>query len=148
MLTSVRPVAVGWYRRILLRSFSDHGDQRGSAGSLFDNSGDGDVRTVLYVSASPSGASLVSDASEEILAGIEFPHRLIGRRNLWSDSLISFNMSHMAARMRLAKGKGTDDDEKLWRPVQEMAEELRTADVLLIASPMWNFSFPYVLKQV
>lgn len=29
----------------------------------------------------------------------------------------------------------------------QMAEELNRASVLVIASPMWNFSFPYVLKQ-
>ncbi len=28
-----------------------------------------------------------------------------------------------------------------------MAEELNAASVLVVSSPMWNFSFPYVLKQ-
>ena len=29
----------------------------------------------------------------------------------------------------------------------QMAEELNAASVLVVSSPIWNFSFPYVLKQ-
>ena len=28
-----------------------------------------------------------------------------------------------------------------------MAEELNSSPLLVISTPMWNFSFPYVLKQ-
>ena len=32
-------------------------------------------------------------------------------------------------------------------PILSACEELNQSDVLLISTPMWNFSVPYVLKQ-
>ena len=49
--------------------------------------------------------------------------------------------------MRLLKGNGSDEDDRLFAPVMEMAEELNRAQILIISCPMWNFSFPYVVKQ-
>jgi len=73
-------------------------------------------------------------------------HELL-TRDLWHDKLVNYGMSHMAAKMRLIRGKGSREDEDLFRPVHEIAEELNSASLLLISTPMWNFSFPYVLKQ-
>ena len=56
-------------------------------------------------------------------------------------------MSHVAAKFRLLKGKGSAEDEQVFKPVLEIAEELNTSPILVISSQMWNFSFPYVVKQ-
>ena len=34
-----------------------------------------------------------------------------------------------------------------FNPVLEAAESLNTVDIVVIATPMWNYSIPYVLKQ-
>ena len=49
--------------------------------------------------------------------------------------------------MRLLKGKGSEEDDRLFAPVLEMAEELNNSQILIVSAPMWNFSFPYVVKQ-
>ena len=46
----------------------------------------------------------------------------------------------MAQRRRGESAKGES-------PVETMAAQLRDADVLVVASPMWNYSVPFVLKQ-
>lgn len=45
------------------------------------------------------------------------------------------------------QGRGSKDDEDLFQPIEEMAHELNHCRLLIISSPIWNFSFPYVLKQ-
>ena len=45
------------------------------------------------------------------------------------------------------QGGGSKEDEDLFQPIEEMAHELNHCRLLIISSPIWNFSFPYVLKQ-
>lgn len=35
----------------------------------------------------------------------------------------------------------------LFNPVLEAAESINTVDLVVVATPMWNYSVPYVLKQ-
>ncbi len=50
---------------------------------------------------------------------LKFKHEL-KKYDLWSDDLISYNVSHMAAKMRLLKGKGSPEDEELFLPVHRV----------------------------
>ena len=132
----------------------------------------------------------MSRASSDLLSRLQFRHELLSHE-LWSDALISYNVSHMAAKMRLLKGQGSPEDEEIFMPIHrvreknksgsgmqpknkldrrsmnfinaathekeslglsilfpfQMAEELNAASLLVVSAPMWNFSFPYVLKQ-
>lgn len=119
-------------------------------GSLSRSGGgdeDGGPPLVLLVSAAHGDGSLVAQASRDLLQNLAFPHET-RRRDLWQDGrLVSYNLSHVAAKMRLLRGRGSEEDERLFAPVQELAEELNAARVLVVSTPMWNFSFPYVLKQ-
>ena len=39
------------------------------------------------------------------------------------------------------------EDEKLFQPIRTLAEELNENKILVISTPMWNLTVPYVLKQ-
>ena len=42
---------------------------------------------------------------------------------------------------------GETNDESLFQPIRELAEELNNNNILVISTPMWNLTVPYVLKQ-
>jgi len=124
-----------------------------------------DLNNVLYINASHNETSLVHLTSKYMIDQLTKQIRndnegssqnnstdsektySVKERNLWEDKLVAYNVSHPAANFRLMNGKGSPEDEEHFRPVREIAEELNTADVLVIAAPVWNFSFPYVVKQ-
>merc|ERR1712059_65135 len=43
--------------------------------------------------------------------------------------------------------RGTNKDQESLSPNIRMAEALNNVDIVLISTPMWNYSAPYVLKQ-
>ena len=42
---------------------------------------------------------------------------------------------------------GEVEDESLFQPIRTLAEELNENKILVISTPMWNLTVPYVLKQ-
>jgi FMN-dependent NADH-azoreductase len=45
-------------------------------------------------------------------------------------------------------GRGSEFERRLLSPVEAMATTLLDADVLVVCTPMWNWSVPHRLKQV
>ena len=93
----------------------------------------------------------MSLASKEIISNLDFPH-VITEHSIMSGEdessvLFSYRAGHTAAKVKVLKGRATEEDEAIFAPVRKLASELSSADVLIIATPMWNFSLPYVLKQ-
>ena len=56
-------------------------------------------------------------------------------------------MQHIGAKFRLMRDIGETDDENLFEPIRELAEELNRNNILVISTPMWNLTVPYVVKQ-
>ena len=67
--------------------------------------------------------------------------------DLWAEGALRYDLSHVEAKMKLIRGNGTEKDVSSFTPVAQMAEQLVDADVLVVASPMWNFTCPHVLKH-
>ncbi len=61
--------------------------------------------------------------------------------------LVPYSIEHVMAKMKILKGQGTDDDRALVEPIRVLAEELNDSTILMISTPMWNLSVPYLLKQ-
>ena len=77
---------------------------------------------VLHVSSGLGPQSLVSRASSDLLSRLQFRHELLSHE-LWSDALISYNVSHMAAKMRLLKGQGSPEDEEIFMPIHRVRKK-------------------------
>ena len=58
-----------------------------------------------------------------------------------------YNLQHIGAKFRLMRDIGETNDENLFQPIRELAEELNNNNILVISTPMWNLTVPYVLKQ-
>ena len=59
----------------------------------------------------------------------------------------NYNLQHIGAKFRLMRDIGETNDENLFQPIRELAEELNNNNILVISTPMWNLTVPYVLKQ-
>ena len=61
--------------------------------------------------------------------------------------MTNYNLQHIGAKFRLMRAIGETNDENLFQPIRELAEELNNNNILVISTPMWNLTVPYVLKQ-
>ena len=62
-------------------------------------------------------------------------------------SLPEYNLRHVGAKFRLMNDIADVGDESLFQPIRTLAEELNENKILVISTPMWNLTVPYVLKQ-
>ena len=59
-----------------------------------------------------------------------------------------------SASIAIAKYKGvsgepmTRSERATWEKIRELASRFEKADRIVLSVPMWNFSFPYKLKQL
>ena len=103
---------------------------------------------VLWVTCCHSESSLASLAAKQLIEELRwlitrdrclapfvnykilrrFDHDVI-KRDLWRDDLVSYNISHVAAKMRLIKGNGSEEDEELFEPVRQVILEKRKVNV-------------------
>jgi len=102
---------------------------------------------VLRIDAGHSSQSVVSLASQRLTNALAktIPYRL-KTLDLWSE-LYNYDCSYAEAKLRILQGKGTKEDHAKFQPVLAMAREINLVDALIVTTPMWNYSMPYVLKQ-
>jgi len=106
---------------------------------------------LLYIDVSPrrrrSHSARAGDAFLAAYAAAH-PEHLIERLNLWQLELPRYDGAFIDARYStLAGAEMPPEQQQAWAHTRELAEQLRSADKLVIATPMWNFGVPYRLKQ-
>jgi len=109
---------------------------------------------VLYIEASPRGEkSLSSRVAGAFLEAYlkDNPDDVIDHLHLFRDALPGFGeqgagqkMAQIASLTSTGKGIAAEGE---WRGVLREIERLKSADKVLIAAPMWNYSIPYPLKH-
>ena len=68
--------------------------------------------------------------------------------DLWKERLPEFDGAMIDAKYaRLANRDFNSEEAKTWGVIETMVGRLKTADRVLIATPMWNFGIPYKLKH-
>jgi len=107
---------------------------------------DDNVCNILYLNASHGPESLVGTGAKTFLDNLKIEHR-VNEVNLWKDELVNYQLEHALAKLRILNSQGSEEDKKLFEPVLIEAEMINSVDLVLIASPMWNYSVPYVVKQ-
>src|SRR4051812_39115588 len=107
---------------------------------MFTHKGEKTMKQALIVEASPLGASSSSrKISQELEARLreEHPEARIVRRDLAQDPVPHLDGAALGGFA--GKGEGA-------RLSDELIEELLASDLLVIATPMWNFGIPSALK--
>lgn len=106
---------------------------------------------LLLVQASPRQGDSASRAAAAVFltrlrerAG-EFE---VDELDLWREALPEFDGAALAAKYaRLAGQVLAPREAEAWKTIEAMVARLDAADLVLIATPMWNFGIPYKLKH-
>ena len=61
--------------------------------------------------------------------------------------LPDYNIRHVGAKFRIMNGVPEENDLEIFQPIHTLADELNSNNILVISTPMWNLTVPYVLKQ-
>jgi len=109
---------------------------------------------LLYLEASPRHEqSYSSRAASAFLEAYReaHPDDELDHYHLFDDGVPAFDQEAARQKMEhiqslIKHGKGIEPAGK-WAAVIEQVDRLKAADKILISSPMWNFSIPYILKQ-
>jgi FMN-dependent NADH-azoreductase len=69
--------------------------------------------------------------------------------DVWQEWLPEFDAETINAKYKGVSGEPTTPAEvTAWKKIRELASRFQSADRIVIGVPMWNFSFPYKLKQL
>ncbi|MGO4671446.1 FMN-dependent NADH-azoreductase [Bosea sp. 2YAB26] len=106
---------------------------------------------LLFIQASPRKADSASSSSaQHFLAALQarLPTLSVETLDLWAAELPQFDGAMLAAKYaRLARRDLNAPEQAAWRVIEGMIARLAGADLVLIATPMWNFGIPYKLKH-
>lgn len=106
---------------------------------------------LLYLQASPRGERSVSNAIADAFVSAclrKNPGDTVKKLNVYQADLPHFDGYALAAKYAVLNGVSHSRDEQAaWARVAALAQEFASHDKYVIASPMWNFSIPYRLKQ-
>ena len=107
---------------------------------------------LLNIQSSPRGANaasiLVADAF--LTAYLEMhPDTTVDTLNVFDENLPDYDAEAIGAKYKGAADKPMDEAEAaLWAKIKELAARFQKADRIVLGVPMWNFAYPYKLKQL
>jgi FMN-dependent NADH-azoreductase len=69
--------------------------------------------------------------------------------DVWQERLPEFDAETINAKYKGVSGEPmTQTEDAAWEKIRELASRFQRADRIVMGVPMWNFSFPYKLKQL
>ena len=69
--------------------------------------------------------------------------------DVWTEKLPEFDAEAIGAKYKGVSGEAmTPSETATWEKIRELASRFQKADCIVLGVPMWNFSFPYKLKQL
>ncbi len=107
---------------------------------------------LLNIVSSPRGARSASIAiAQSFLAacGQAHPGLEVDTLNVWEEDLPDFDSRAIGAKYNGVSKTLLDDAETtIWARITELAGRFQQADRIVLGVPMWNFDYPYKLKQL
>lgn len=107
---------------------------------------------LLNIVSSPRGARSASIAiAQSFLAacGQAHPGLEVDTLNVWEEDLPDFDSRAIGAKYKGVSNTPLDDAEAtIWARITELAGRFQQADRIVLGVPMWNFDYPYKLKQL
>ena len=109
------------------------------------------MSTLLYIQCSPRGqrskSITVADAFVETYKQ-KHPDDKIVTLNIFKENLPAFDGLAVQAKYTILHGqKHSKEELQVWKKVEKVIEQFKSADKYVFAVPMWNFGIPYRLKQ-
>ncbi|WP_422928292.1 FMN-dependent NADH-azoreductase [Singulisphaera sp. PoT] len=107
---------------------------------------------LLNIQSSPRGAKsasiAVTDAFLEAYRA-SHPDATIDTLNVWEENLPEFDAEAIGAKYKGINKEPMDPAEAaVWEKIQRLAARFQQADRIVLGVPLWNFAYPYKLKQL
>lgn len=109
------------------------------------------MKKVLHIVASPRGEnSRTLKIAKTLLKRLDelFPGSEIDELNVFEENLPEMNITRVGGKYQLMSGQPlSGESEKSWQQIIEHIQRFMSADIVVVSTPMWNFSIPYRLKH-
>ncbi|MFA5142647.1 MAG: NAD(P)H-dependent oxidoreductase [Candidatus Omnitrophota bacterium] len=109
------------------------------------------MNKLLHIIAAPRGAdSRTLKVSHAFLDSFikKYPSCHIEGLELFKETLPPLTLEVISGKYVLLGGRSLDEKlQNAWKDVERYINQFLSADLILISTPMWNFSIPYFLKQ-
>ncbi len=107
---------------------------------------------VLNIVSSPrsskSASITIADAFLDAYCR-EHPHAEVDTLNVWTEDLPDFDSEAIGAKYKGVSGAPMNEAEaEIWSKIEALVRRFQAADRVVVGVPMWNFSYPYKLKQL
>jgi FMN-dependent NADH-azoreductase len=110
------------------------------------------IMRLLNIESSPRGSRSVSIAvTSAFLEAYRqaCPGVTVDTLNVWEENLPEFDQEAIGAKYKGINKEAMDPAEAaVWDKIQELAGRFQRADRIVLGVPMWNFAYPYKLKQL
>jgi FMN-dependent NADH-azoreductase len=107
---------------------------------------------VLNIVSSPRGERSASVAvAEAFFTELRrlHPDVEIDTLDVWAEALPEFDARASSAKFKATRGIELDEDEAaVWSRIRGLADRFAAADRIVVGVPMWNWAYPYKLKQL
>lgn len=107
---------------------------------------------VLNIVSSPRGARSASIAIADAFleaCRTNHPSLEVDTLNVWDEQLPEFDSQAIGAKYKGVAGDPMNSVEaETWNRITALAQRFQRADRIVIGVPMWNFGYPYKLKQL
>ena len=107
---------------------------------------------LLHIQSSPRGSKSISNAATQAFVeaySVAHPDVTVDNLNVWEEDLPEFDSEAIGAKYKgVAKQAMNEAESAIWRRIKSLASRFRAADLIVLGVPMWNFAYPYKLKQL
>ena len=107
---------------------------------------------LLNIQSSPRGPRSTSIAvADAFLQAYRqtCPELTVDTLNVWEENLPDFDQEAIGAKYKGVNNEPMDQAETaVWNKIRELAGRFQQADRIVLGVPMWNFAYPYKLKQL
>src|SRR5258708_22087588 len=107
---------------------------------------------VLHIQSSPRGSKSNSIALTDAFITAyrnAVPSVTVDVMNVWDERLPEFDQAAIEAKYKGVAGSAMNEAEtRVWDRIQALAARFKRADRIVLGVPMWNFAYPYKLKQL
>src|SRR5260370_36501607 len=110
------------------------------------------IMRLLNMESSPRGSRSASIAvTSAFLEAYRqaCPGVMVDTLNVWEEKLPDFDQEAIGAKYKGVYKQPMDQAETaVWDKIQDLAVRFQQADRIVLGVPMWNFAYPYKLKQL
>jgi len=107
---------------------------------------------LLNIQSSPRGPKSVSIAVADAFLAAYLranPTVDVDTLNVWDEKLPDFDGEAIGAKYKgVSKEPMNESEQAVWDRIQSLVRRFQEADRIVLGVPMWNFAYPYKLKQL